>query len=183
MLFALIGIPFTLTVIADLGKFARIKFTQNTFQYGFFYATGRVFATAVSAVGKKLPSLTSKFNVSCFKWKFFLSFSLSLFPMHFMATNHFSCSFPAALEICLYTHCWPWRCFNTIWRTGFHSIHYNLRCCYPFLLWCANTFIRMYNSIKWLVRDKIHETKMKMETISPPPPPPPFTITSSKLHH
>lgn len=37
--FALIGIPFTLTVIADLG---------------------RVFATAVSAVGKKLPSLTSK---------------------------------------------------------------------------------------------------------------------------
>lgn len=40
MLFALIGIPFTLTVIADLG---------------------RVFATAVSAVGKKLPSLTSKF--------------------------------------------------------------------------------------------------------------------------
>lgn len=81
MLFALIGIPFTLTVIADLGKFARIKFTQNTFQYGFFYATGRVFATAVSAVGKKLPSLTSKFNVSCFKWKFFLSFSLSLsFP-------------------------------------------------------------------------------------------------------
>lgn len=41
MLFALIGIPFTLTVIADLG---------------------RVFATAVSAVGKKLPSLTSKFS-------------------------------------------------------------------------------------------------------------------------
>lgn len=39
IIFALIGIPFTLTVIADLG---------------------RVFATAVSAVGKKLPSLTSK---------------------------------------------------------------------------------------------------------------------------
>lgn len=39
MLFALIGIPFTLTVIADLG---------------------RVFATAVSAVGRHLPSLTSK---------------------------------------------------------------------------------------------------------------------------
>lgn len=36
MLFALIGIPFTLTVIADLGKFARFKFTRNTFQYGFF---------------------------------------------------------------------------------------------------------------------------------------------------
>lgn len=39
MMFALIGIPFTLTVIADLG---------------------RVFATAVSTVGKHLPSLTSK---------------------------------------------------------------------------------------------------------------------------
>lgn len=40
MMFALIGIPFTLTVIADLG---------------------RIFATAVSAVGKRLPSLTSEF--------------------------------------------------------------------------------------------------------------------------
>lgn len=42
MMFALIGIPFTLTVIADLG---------------------RVFATAVSAVGKRLPSLTSKLKI------------------------------------------------------------------------------------------------------------------------
>lgn len=40
MFFALIGIPFTLTVIADLG---------------------RIFATAVSTLGKHLPSLTSKF--------------------------------------------------------------------------------------------------------------------------
>ena len=39
MFFALIGIPFTLTVIADLG---------------------RIFATAVSTLGKHLPSLTSK---------------------------------------------------------------------------------------------------------------------------
>lgn len=39
MIFALIGIPFTLTVIADLG---------------------RIFATAVSTVGKYLPSITSK---------------------------------------------------------------------------------------------------------------------------
>lgn len=51
MLFALIGIPFTLTVIADLG---------------------RVFATAVSALGKKLPSLTSKFTLS--SDSFFLAF-------------------------------------------------------------------------------------------------------------
>lgn len=41
MFFALIGIPFTLTVIADLG---------------------RIFATAVSELGKRLPSLTSKFS-------------------------------------------------------------------------------------------------------------------------
>lgn len=40
MFFALIGIPFTLTVIADLG---------------------RIFATAVSELGKRLPALTSKF--------------------------------------------------------------------------------------------------------------------------
>lgn len=39
IVFALIGIPFTLTVIADLG---------------------RIFATAVSAVGKRLPTLTSE---------------------------------------------------------------------------------------------------------------------------
>lgn len=75
MFFALIGIPvrivfwnqievvnfflcskqFTLTVIADLG---------------------RVFATAVSVVGKKLPTLTSKLT--------FVDFQ------HFMATNIFS---------------------------------------------------------------------------------------------
>lgn len=42
MFFALIGIPFTLTVIADLG---------------------RIFATAVSALGKRLPSLTSKLRL------------------------------------------------------------------------------------------------------------------------
>lgn len=55
MFFALIGIPFTLTVIADLG---------------------RVFATAVSAVGKRLPSLTSKLenkNVYFFSIARFLS--------------------------------------------------------------------------------------------------------------
>lgn len=51
--FAFIGIPFTLTVIADLG---------------------RVFATAVSAVGKKLPSLTSKFSLQ-FVWNFCFCFS------------------------------------------------------------------------------------------------------------
>lgn len=44
MFFALIGIPFTLTVIADLG---------------------RIFATAVSTLGKNLPSLTSKFLSHC----------------------------------------------------------------------------------------------------------------------
>ncbi len=45
MFFALIGIPFTLTVIADLG---------------------RIFATAVSTLGKNLPSLTSKFLLLLF---------------------------------------------------------------------------------------------------------------------
>lgn len=46
MLFALIGIPFTLTVIADLG---------------------RVFATAVSAFGKHMPSVTSMYTQSILK--------------------------------------------------------------------------------------------------------------------
>ncbi|XP_055303918.1 potassium channel subfamily K member 1 isoform X2 [Sitodiplosis mosellana] len=51
--FALIGIPFTLTVIADLG---------------------RVFATAVSAVGKKLPSLTTSDSTSSNKkWLYALA--------------------------------------------------------------------------------------------------------------
>lgn len=56
--FAFIGIPFTLTVIADLG---------------------RVFATAVSAVGKKLPSLTSKFSFISFQFVWNFSFSLLIY--------------------------------------------------------------------------------------------------------
>ena len=80
--FAFIGIPFTLTVIADLG---------------------RVFATAVSAVGKKLPSLTSKCFVHiapiCLEFLFFpavlfyiflpLRSVLHFLSLHFMATNLF----------------------------------------------------------------------------------------------
>lgn len=57
MLFALIGIPFTLTVIADLG---------------------RVFATAVSAAGKNFPkSLTSK----CFTLLKIFGFSSIFFSL------------------------------------------------------------------------------------------------------
>lgn len=43
--YALIGIPLTLTVIADLG---------------------RVFATVVSVLAKQMPSMPSKYNVYCF---------------------------------------------------------------------------------------------------------------------
>lgn len=63
--FALIGIPFTLTVIADLG---------------------RVFATAVSAVGKKLPSLTSQYAWLCF---IFVGISAFFLPVVFFIFGQF----------------------------------------------------------------------------------------------
>lgn len=77
MLFALIGIPFTLTVIADLGKIVwhrsvcgleSVKPQTHAKRIGCRYIyviciAGRVFATAVSTVGKHLPSLTSKFHL------------------------------------------------------------------------------------------------------------------------
>lgn len=100
MMFALIGIPFTLTVIADLGK---------------------VFATAVSALSKNLPSLTSKFYMMN-RWDFwrFLS-SCSLLTLFF--SRLFARSFN------LIVHC-------ILWSTNYfvRSYRYFFFCflCLPF---------------------------------------------------
>lgn len=75
MIFALIGIPFTLTGSVDTFFLFFLVFKWNQYQKSDYECTishfsfcslviadlGRVFATAVSALGKKVPSLTSKF--------------------------------------------------------------------------------------------------------------------------
>ncbi|XP_031626941.1 potassium channel subfamily K member 9 isoform X3 [Contarinia nasturtii] len=146
MLFALIGIPFTLTVIADLG---------------------RVFATAVSALGKKLPSLTKCFKVdtdstsSDKKWLYALA---SVFFLGF----YLACG---ALMLQMWEEKWGffegfYFCFITMTTIGLGDLvpqkaDYMLLCTLYILLGLALT-----STIIELVRRQYNESWKKIQEMS-----------------
>ncbi|XP_031626940.1 TWiK family of potassium channels protein 7 isoform X2 [Contarinia nasturtii] len=142
MLFALIGIPFTLTVIADLG---------------------RVFATAVSALGKKLPSLTidTDSTSSDKKWLYALA---SVFFLGF----YLACG---ALMLQMWEEKWGffegfYFCFITMTTIGLGDLvpqkaDYMLLCTLYILLGLALT-----STIIELVRRQYNESWKKIQEMS-----------------